>query len=270
MKKKKVLTVSLVIAVLAIALVGGSLAYFMDTDETENVFIIGSVGIEQIEQQRKEDDAGNKTDELEDFVNDKILIPIIDTENIKDDPNFQDKIVTVKNTGKNQDKGFGKNPAYVQTYVAVPAALDNAGVLHIYDDDAAANGWEKVADVDTAAAGEQAKFENVDIDGKSYNVYLYRYIKELAPDAVTEYVIYGVYIDPAADIDITRDDAGNITEAYFVMNHETIKAFNAAAMQLDVYVATQAIQSETFSSYTQALENFGTGASSLPDFAVTP
>ena len=54
MMKKKILTICLVVALLATA-VGGTLAYFKDTDKAENVFTFGNVKIEQHEQQRNKD-----------------------------------------------------------------------------------------------------------------------------------------------------------------------------------------------------------------------
>lgn len=43
--KKKILAITLCIAMLAIAIVGGTLAYFTDTDEKTNTFTVGNVGI---------------------------------------------------------------------------------------------------------------------------------------------------------------------------------------------------------------------------------
>ena len=44
--KKKLIAISLVVAMLAVAIVGGSLAYFTDTDEETNTFTIGNVAID--------------------------------------------------------------------------------------------------------------------------------------------------------------------------------------------------------------------------------
>jgi predicted ribosomally synthesized peptide with SipW-like signal peptide len=44
--KKKILIVSLVVAVLATAIIGGTLAWFTDTEEATNVFTVGDVSIE--------------------------------------------------------------------------------------------------------------------------------------------------------------------------------------------------------------------------------
>ena len=43
--KKKIISLCLVICLLAIAIVGGTLAYFTDTEEATNTFTMGSVGI---------------------------------------------------------------------------------------------------------------------------------------------------------------------------------------------------------------------------------
>ena len=257
--KKKVLIASLIVAVVAIAAIGGSLAWFADNDSIENVFTIGSIEIDQHEQQR------NELGELVDFEQNKQLIPVINNDTAKTDVNFQDKIVTVENTGIND--------AYVQTYVAVPASLDNAGVIHIYDKEASTNGWEKVTDVDTATDGVQPFFADVTIEGAKYNVYLYRYTDILPADSaassITAPVIDGVYIDMATDLDIIRDETtGDITEAYFVINGAKVTDFDPTG-NLYVYVATQGIQAKGFNDYTSALTSgFGTGVTSLPDFSV--
>ena len=47
--KKKILAVVLCVAMLAIAIVGGTLAYFTDTDARENVFAVGNIEIELTE-----------------------------------------------------------------------------------------------------------------------------------------------------------------------------------------------------------------------------
>ena len=118
--KKKIILLSVAIALIALLAVGGSLAYFMDTDEVTNVFTVGSVDIEQNEE----------------FVQESQLLPVVGTDPTNADDNYIQKKVTVEN--------IGKNGAYVQTLVAVPACLDNTGVLKLWDTSAAANGWTKL------------------------------------------------------------------------------------------------------------------------------
>ena len=103
--KKKIVLIGAAIALIAILAVGGSLAYFMDTDDVTNVFTVGSVDIEQNEE----------------FVQESQLLPVVGTDPTKADDNYIQKKVTVENKGKND--------AYVQTLVAVPSCLDTAGVL---------------------------------------------------------------------------------------------------------------------------------------------
>ena len=130
--KKTILAIGLVGAMAATAVVGGTLAYFTDTDQKTNTFTAGGVKIDLIEQQVN--DGGTA---LEDFKQNQVLMPIVGSAQGDKDSfgqpvaeNYIDKIVTIKNTG-NSD-------AYVRAYFAIPTALDdgyetfNAGlnVLH--------------------------------------------------------------------------------------------------------------------------------------------
>ncbi len=47
--KKKILSLTLVVCLLAIAVVGGTLAYFTDTEDADNTFTVGNVDIELTE-----------------------------------------------------------------------------------------------------------------------------------------------------------------------------------------------------------------------------
>lgn len=246
--KKKLVVFSLVLALVAIA-VGGTLAYFMDDDEVTNTFTIGSVEIEQIEQQRKVDANGNYTTELEAFVNDKQLIPVISDANAKNDVNFQDKIVTVKN--------LGKNDAYVQVFVAVPKVLADAGVLFVQAGDQ--GDWEVPADMGTVV-------ESAIVEGSTstaeYRIYKYVYNKALLAKAegqaeypVTTPAIDGVYISQEADMDITYKNDGTIEKAVFMMNGSEVAGFDAT-QKINVYVATQAIQARGFTDVVAALGQF--------------
>ena len=50
--KKKIITLCLVVALAATAIIGGTLAYFTDTDTKDNTFAVGSVQIALVEQER--------------------------------------------------------------------------------------------------------------------------------------------------------------------------------------------------------------------------
>mgnify|MGYP004643770801 CR=1 FL=1 len=52
--KKKLTAIALVVALLAVAVIGGTLAYFTDTDSAKNTFTVGNVKIDLIEQEKTE------------------------------------------------------------------------------------------------------------------------------------------------------------------------------------------------------------------------
>ena len=100
--KKKLTAIFLCVALVAIAIVGASLAYFTDTKSAKNTFTVGNVKINLIEQQKGENG-------LEAFAPNKTLVPGTS------DKNAVSKIVTVKNTGKND--------AWVWVDLKIPAYL---------------------------------------------------------------------------------------------------------------------------------------------------
>lgn len=100
--KKKLTAIFLCVALVAIAIVGASLAYFTDTDSAKNTFTVGNVKIDLIEQQRGENG-------LEPFEPGKTLLPGTS------DKNAVSKIVTVENTGAND--------AWVWVDLKIPAYL---------------------------------------------------------------------------------------------------------------------------------------------------
>ena len=227
--KKKILTICLIVALAATAIIGGTLAYFTDKDEATNTFAVGNVKIDLIEQQRVLDNDGNKTTELKDFEQHKKLYPIVGSAQGEKDAlgmptakNYVDKMVTIKNTGSEK--------AYIRAYFAIPAALDdgyetfNAGlnVLHFNFGNKVENG------VVTSTEGAEwiwthgskwNYFETTLSDGIKYNVYYADYYQAVDAGATTEQFVQGVYLDKTFDIkdgkcyafgeEVTLDDGWN-------------------------------------------------------------
>lgn len=183
--KKKILAMCLCVAMLAIAIVGGTLAYFTDTDAETNVFTTGNVAIDLIEKF----DAENAK-----------LMPGIDIQ----------KEVTVQNTGSES--------AYVRVHVAFPAILDNGtpelaaykNTLHWnFTKESVQEGqWSQLQNKDQV--GPNANYPNwpgnggtyntytTEVDGIPYNVYVITYETALAAGATTETpAINKVYLDAA-------------------------------------------------------------------------
>lgn len=99
--KKKITALCLCVALLAVAVVGASLAYFTDNDQADNTFTAGSVKIKLIEEQSNADHTG-----FVPYDGEKVLMPIVGSAQGEKYPNGQpkaenyiDKVVTIKNNG---------------------------------------------------------------------------------------------------------------------------------------------------------------------------
>lgn len=201
--KKKLLAIGLAVAVLAVTIVGMSIAYFTDTDDATNTFTVGEVKVQLIEQQRNADSTA-----LVPFEQNKVLMPIVgsaqgeqeevDGVTLPTAENYVDKIMTIKNTGKSD--------AYVRIFVAVPTALQNGqtpnapryDVLHWnFNGDSCAQGqWTDEIVVDNPVL----------INGVEYKIYSRTYTTALKKDEVTATPAYiGFYLDKTVDMYIDSD-----------------------------------------------------------------
>lgn len=130
--KKKIMAMCLVIAMAATAVIGGTLAYFTDTDSATNVMTLGKVDIKQLEEQRYFDENGNVWT-MGDFEQNKPLMPMVDTREDKtanpvvngffdsEMNNVVDKIVSVTNVA---EEGAKNSDAYVRTLIAFETAKE--------------------------------------------------------------------------------------------------------------------------------------------------
>ena len=199
--KKKIMTISLVVALAAIAIVGGTLAYFTDTDDAVNEFTVGNVKID-LHEANKEDPAA-VDEEYHTWLKDQVLMPG-DTQT-----NTVAKRVYVENTGKSD--------AYVRVHIAIPSVLDNAqpdfdaskNLLHFNnsDESMAVGKWnwgtKIVADRNGyTAAGDTWNFYTTKVNNIEYNVYVVTYETALAPKDVTMDAMHQVYLYK----DVTNED----------------------------------------------------------------
>ena len=200
--KKKIIALCLVVALAATAIVGGTLAYFTDTDDATNTFSVGNVKIDLIEQQRGKDG-------LETFKQNKKLYPIVGSAQGEKDEygmptakNYVDKMVTIKNTGSEK--------AYIRAYFAIPSALDNGyetfnaglNVLHFNFGNKVENGVVTSTEGAEWIWTHESKWNYFEttIGGIKYNVYFADYYQAVDAGATTEQLISGVYLDKTFDI----------------------------------------------------------------------
>lgn len=180
--KKKITAICLCIALVAIAVVGASLAYFTDTDKADNVFTAGKVDIaleENFEQNAK-------------------LLPATGSAQQGTLQNGVKKEIAVK-------VAEGSEDTFVRVHIAIPSVLDNGdpsfeaknNVLHFnYDAESIGEGkwdWSKTAGA--PYEGEWNYYETT-IDGIKYNVYVVTYGTALkAGEETAEYAMHQVYLD---------------------------------------------------------------------------
>ncbi len=242
--KKKIIALCLTVCLAAVAVVGGTLAYFTDNDSADNTFTVGSVKIELIEQQRNAEGSA-----LEAFANNKVLMPIVGSaqdesatvdgvSGLPTAENYVDKIITVKNTGKSD--------AYMKVFVAIPQVLDNVGdasqnVLHF--------NFNPASQAEGEWTAEKLEAQNVTINGVFYNVYSRIYTSVVSKDVTTATPAYvGFYLDKNVDMN---------ADGEYTINGNVIDFDFEKGVTIPVFA--QGIQAEGFESAEAAF-----AASGLP------
>lgn len=227
--KKKILSLALVIALVAI-MVTGTLAYFTAEDEVTNTFTVGSVKIEIYENDEPTDE------EVMPF---GPLTPIVNVEDPSADVSYMGKVVEVKNTGAND--------AYIRTHIAIPTDL--VGYLYL---DLNTAGWERQTD------------STATVDGVNYTVFTYDYTAAVPGGEFTTELLKGVYL--GSNVDLVEDASGNLLFAIrengeitstsaFVAHTKTANGY--ASNEVNVLVASQAIQTQGFENGATAALNAG-------------
>ena len=206
--KKKILILTLCIALLAAAAVGGTLAYFTDTDEVTNTFTVGNVKIELLESKLLR--TANITDEAiaadaEGYATylaqaGKNILPGISVK----------KAPYIRNTGSNN--------AYVLRML-IPVELVDI-VTCVYTNEAIADD----------SVTEPVKLANVTVDGVEYAQFAFVYNDKLAPEAMT---YWPVFSQVKLNEHVTSEDVAGLTDATFniILQADAIQAdtFETAA-----------------------------------------
>lgn len=103
--KKKILSLCLVVALAATAIIGGTLAYFTDTEQVTNTMVIGNVQI-NIDEFTYLDEDGDGNKEWGVFEDDEFVLYPID--NVQGDA-INNKIVYTANTSPSKDDAYIRN-----------------------------------------------------------------------------------------------------------------------------------------------------------------
>lgn len=261
--KKKALTLCLAVALAATAVVGGTMAYFTDTDDAVNVFTFGNVKIRQDEWQRDPE-----TKAIEAFEDDKNVFPAVLSKLDKGDitvdgysfkirsleGNYVDKIVNVTNEGTEK--------AYVRTIIAVPSmngyddslnATENPLHWNYLDaSDFKDTGWDWNGSNDGAFDPTTDKVADVKIDDVLYDLYIATYNAPLDAGATTSPSMVGFYLDD--DVDCDENGYFSMQDGERIDLSKYMKAGQDGKVTMKILVATQACQTEGFADAWEALD----------------
>lgn len=254
---KKKLTMCLSVALIAVMVICGTLAYLTSEDGDVNVMALGNVEIKQHEYQRVENENGTfKTDTidyqesyvLEDFEQGKPLLPIVgdpstgaagwDETTVRMSQvdsyggmqvfagkNAQDKFVTVENTGKTD--------AYVRTLVAIETGSANPDLIGTSYHQT----WTK------------NEIGKVEIGGNTYFVIEYVYAGAKLDD--------GSYRHENGVLPADETTYPNLSQVYLksVATNEDCEAIDGNGNgTLDILVLSQAVQAAGFDNAQTALD----------------
>lgn len=213
--KKKIMAICLCVALVAVAVVGASLAYFTDTESAKNTFTVGNVKIQLLESSLHRENAGvaNGNTSDSELWSDVAKEGSGNTSKYKAGDTFYTDAQIEANAeeytceevqlipGKSYHKmpyvkNTGNNDAYIRIRVMIPADLDTAVLNSSMHTSTAMNNNEFTMATDQTGTVER--------DGIKYNVYTFTRIDPLAPDEMTYWNVWGTI---HMDTNVTSDEA---------------------------------------------------------------
>ena len=277
--KKKITALCLCVALLAVAVVGASLAYFTDTKSATNTFTVGNVSIDLIESKYHREGNDNSGDTSIPDPTHKVVAEdgmkyvstghtmFTDAEIKADAETYMADYLAVKGENMVPGRGVAKcpyvvntgaNDAYIRIRVMIPSAANN-DFVGVKEGGVITNQWcstsfisgefidEKGGGWNNAPAIER----NVVKDSMTYDVYTFTRTEPLKAGAMTEWNVWNfIGINKTAtSADIQKAiDAGAITT--------TETDGGAKTMTLNVLVEADAIQAEGFADAAAAWAAF--------------
>ena len=270
--KKKLTAIFLCVALVAIAIVGASLAYFTDTKSATNTFTVGNVKIDLIESKFHREGNDNSGDTTIPDPTHKVTADdgmkyvatghtMFTNDEIKADAKtYATDYLAVK--GKNMVPGrgvakcpyvvnTGANDAYIRIRVMIPSAANN-DFVDVTAGGVITNQWCTTSLTcgefqNGAQAGWPVIEKGVEKDGVKYDVYTFTRTEPLKAGAMTEWNVWNF-------IGINKDaTSADIQKAIDV---GAIKTATDGTMTLNVLVEADAIQAEGFANAADAWAKF--------------
>ena len=274
--KKKITAIFLCVALLAIAIVGASLAYFTDTKSATNTFTVGNVKIDLIESKFHREGNDNSGDTTIPDPTHKVTADdgmkyvttghtMFTNEEIKADAEtYATDYLAVKGQNMVPGRGVAKcpyvvntgaNDAFIRIRVMVPSAVNNDFDQNVQNGGIITNQWcsSSISTgefIDGKGGGwnnAPAIERNVEKDGVEYDVYTFTRKEPLKAGAMTEWNVWNFIgiSEKATAADIQKAiDAGAITTG------------TDGTLTLNVLVEADAIQAEGFANAAAAWAAF--------------
>ena len=268
--KKKITAIFLCVALVAIAIVGASLAYFTDTKTATNTFTVGNVKIDLIESRyhREGNDNSGDTD-IENPTHTASGMKYVDDghkaftdEEIKADAAHYSEYIAERGKNMVPGRNFAKCPYVVNT--GANDAYIRIRVMAPHDYEGSYRGFINAMFCSSATiSGEFQHGANglnwpvveengyTDKDGLKYDVLTFTRIEPLKPGKMTEWNVLN-YVGIGKDV--TSADIQTAIEKGF------IKVSEDGAMTVNVLVQADAIQAEGFADATEAWAAFAAQA----------
>ena len=266
--KKKLLVLSLCVALAAIAIAGASLAYFTDTKSATNTFTVGNVKIDLIEStyhREGNDNSGDTSipdpthtvtaaDNMEYVTTGHTMFT--DAEIKADAANYSEYIAkrgSNMGPGRNFAKcpyvvNTGANDAYVRIRVMIPhdGDVDNGGIINSMFCSTATSSGEFQQGANGENWPDVKMNAYTDNKGLKYDVYTFTRTEPLKAGAMTEWNVWNF-------VGIGK----NVTSADIekAIENGVIKSDNGV-LSLNVLVQADAIQAEGFADATAAWTAF--------------
>ena len=268
--KKKITAIFLCVALVAIAVVGASLAYFTDTKSATNTFTVGNVKIDLIESRyhREGNDNSGDTSIPDPTQTASGMKYVTDghkaftDDEIKADAAKYSEYIAER--GKNMVPGrnfakcpyvvnTGANDAYVRIRVMIPhdGDVDNGGIINaMFCSTATSSGeFQQGANGENWPVVEMNGY--TDENGLKYDVYTYTRTEPLKAGAMTEWNVWNFV---GIGKNVTNADIEKAIEK------KVITTATDGTMSLNVLVQADAIQAEGFADAAAAWTAFAAQA----------
>ena len=267
--KKKVTALCLCVALLAVAVVGASLAYFTDTKSATNTFTVGNVKIDLIESTYHREGNDNSGDTSIPDPTHKVVADdgmkyvttghtMFTNDEIKADAAQYSDYIGKHGSNMVPGRNFAKcpyvintgaNDAYIRIRVMIPhdGDVDNGGIINaMFCSTATSSGeFQQGANGENWPVVEANGY--TDENGLKYDVYTFTRTEPLKAGAMTEWNVWNFV---GIGKNVTNADIEKAIENGVITRTET------GALSLNVLVQADAIQAEGFADATAAFAAF--------------